>query len=447
MIKKILICLALSLILSVWVSAGEAQDITEKAEISGEGISISKITDGNLHTYSVAENGELWLSAENIRAVYLRYAEIPEDSYLTAGSKTYPLGKEGFYTELLRLDEPVRSVSLFFGRGEICEINIYTEGNLPESLQEWRRGGYADLMLYATHSDDDQLFFAGLLPKYSGTAQVQVVYFTSHDNAKGRRQELLSGLWRCGIRSYPEFLHLPDAYSESYEGALNNLASSGFDGKWLYSRQEELLEKYRPKVCVLHDMAGEYGHGQHILYTRSFIDCLENTQGYTPDKVYIHLYDKNPISLDIDTPLEEFSGKSAFQVSQDAFLFHTSQHWTWFYDWLYGKGGEIKSAEQIERYSPRRYGLYFSKVGEDALGDDMLENILTYAEEEEIRKEAEARAQKEEENRQKAEQKAVEDAKMRQKEAEKRQKILLFGALSVVFLLSFGFTIKKKIKK
>ena len=92
----------------------------------------------------------------------------------------------------------------------------------------------------------------------------------------------------------------------------------------------------------------------------------------------MHLYDENPIVLDIDTPLEEFGGLTAFQVSQRAFRHHKSQHWTWFYEWLYGKNDHKTSSSQIRTYHPNRYGLYFSRVGEDIEKNCMLENVTLY---------------------------------------------------------------------
>ena len=270
----------------------------------------------------------------------------------------------------------------------------------------------------ATHSDDDQLFFAGLLPKYTAIgANVRVAYFVNHDGNRRRIHELLDGLWHCGIRNYPDISKLPDAYAESAEEAISNLEKSGFSYEDALEYQRYLLEKYKPLVVVLHDFEGEYGHGQHMLNTKSFIEAVKSADKneYVPKKVYVHLYEENPILLDIDTPLDELNGKTPFNISQEAFKFHQTQHWTWFYDWIYGKNEDIINSNQITSYNPAEYGLYYSSVGEDKEKNDILENIETYAEEK-ARSEAEAEQSRlEEQSRSEAE------AERSRAEAEKQE--------------------------
>ena len=91
--------------------------------------------------------------------------------------------------------------------------------------------------------------------------------------------------------------------------------------------------------------------------------------------------------MDFDTPLQAFDGKTAFEVSQEGFGCHKSQHWTWFYKWMYGTDDNpISKAADIKTYSPCHYGLYESKVGMDELGGDFFENVQTYKEREIITK-------------------------------------------------------------
>lgn len=169
------------------------------------------------------------------------------------------------------------------------------------------------------------------------------------------------------------------------------MKDQGFEHGNVLNLQRLLLNRYKPKVAVLHDFDGEYGHGAHMLNTATFIEAVENpTDGlYLPEKIYVHLYKENPLTLDIDSPLDAFGGKTAFQVSQEAFGFHKSQHWTWFYNWIYGKTGNITKASQIKSYNPANYGLYYTTVGEDSGIGDMLEHVKTYAE---VRAEEEAGA-------------------------------------------------------
>jgi len=80
-------------------------------------------------------------------------------------------------------------------------------------------------------------------------------------------------------------------------------------------------------------------------------------------KLYIHLYEQNPIVMDFDTPLSFFNGKTAFEIAQEAYAFHKSQR----SDWL----RVLKS----NQYDCRKYGLYSTTVGPDVEKNDFLENI------------------------------------------------------------------------
>ena len=99
------------------------------------------------------------------------------------------------------------------------------------------------------------------------------------------------------------------------------------------------------------------------------------------DKLYLHLYNENQIVMDYDVPLENFGGKTAYEVSCEGFDCHKSQHWTWFYKWIYGsEENPITKASQIRSYSPCQYGLYYSAVGADTEGGDFFENVETHTE-------------------------------------------------------------------
>ena len=84
--------------------------------------------------------------------------------------------------------------------------------------------------------------------------------------------------------------------------------------------------------------------------------------------------------MDWDKPLESLGGKTAFQKTQEGFDCHKSQHWTWFYNWIYGKNNQITKASQIEKYSPCEYGLFYTTVGVDVTGGDFMENVISHSE-------------------------------------------------------------------
>lgn len=456
-LRSLLCALGTAACLSLHAHAEAAKDITGSVRIETTGLTAGQtaFTDGKISTHGGGANVSFTLSSDlPMGGLSIVYNAVPEPGTLD-GRTT--IAAYGFLHEYISLNGALSAV-LFYPQADICEIRAYSVGELPADVQRWEPGGAdTDLMLFATHSDDDQLFFAGLLPYYTSRgARVQVAYFINHYDTYNRTHELLDGLWHCGVTRYPEISPFPDGYSESAAGAADFLVSKGFTREDCVSFQRTLLDTYKPLVAVLHDTKGEYGHGAHILNTATFLEACENASdgNHIPDKIYIHLYPENTLTLDIDTPLAAYDGKTAFQVSQEAFRFHKSQHWTWFYEWLYGKNDSRSAASQIRSYNPAKYGLYATRVGADSGVGDMLENIVTYAEREQEAKRLEEQRQKEEEARREQERlkqlAAEEQARAKALEAEndrlaarqKRNKnmitgvILLTGiaALAAVFL-------------
>ena len=119
-----------------------------------------------------------------------------------------------------------------------------------------------------------------------------------------------------------------------------------------------------------------------------FPESAQKYGTYDIPKLYLHLYEENPIVLNYDIPLERFDGLTAFQVTQKyGFPCHVSQQGYMFTPWLYGHNKEITQATQITYYNPCKFGLYRSTVGEDVEKNDFLENIVTYAEQERLEQE------------------------------------------------------------
>ena len=83
-------------------------------------------------------------------------------------------------------------------------------------------------------------------------------------------------------------------------------------------------------------------------------------------KLYLHFADENPIFLDVETPLESFGGKTAFEVASEAMLCHESQ--------LQYAHRPTLASEEFPRYDCRRFGLVRSLVGADT-GNDIMEHL------------------------------------------------------------------------
>ena len=434
--------LFLFLFLSFSASAAESLPYT----FTGNGANLARLRDGNLQNSASVETATLE-SDEEIDGLYFLFHTKAVDMTLSAGEEEVSVeGK--FLHRYVRISQlfsqPVKVVTVRFAqRATLNEICAFGAGELPDWVQVWEDPcEKADLMLFTTHADDEQLFFAGVLPLYAGEKKlaVQVAYFTDHTDQPNRRHELLNGLWTVGVTHYPVIGDVPDAYAQgdntesAYQWALRNARSAGFTEDALVASQTELIRRFKPLVAVGHDLNGEYHHGQHILNVRTLLKAVEGagSEDFCPDsaaaygvwdvpKVYLHLYGENEILMDWDVPLESFGGKTAFQMTQAGFACHKSQQNTWFRKWIRGVNGDLSRAADISyvppvyssytrvAFSPCRYGLYRSLAGEDEAKNDFMEHLETWEE----------KAAREEAERLALEEKQKEEERLAQEEAER----------------------------
>ena len=355
----------------------------------------SSLTDGKVSTKAEIKS-ELVINGKDAKYLYIIFWDKPVDFTLSNDGVGQDFKFEGKYLHRLieipkELNNANEIIIKFSKNATISEIKTFSSKPNKNEAQNWESNDtVCDLLVFSTHADDEQLFFAGVLPLYAadGITEVQVVYFTDHLNNIARRHELLNGLWEVGVTRYPVISNFPDAYSKSYEEAVKNLKNAGFSENDALAFQVEQIRRFKPLVILGHDLKGEYGHGQHILnstmltlavekaaHATEFSDSFITYGAHHTPKLYLHLYDKNKVTIDIDTPKEYLDGQTPFEVSKSGFAKHSSQQGTWFKTWLNGKNGEIKKASQIKTYSPREFGLYYTLVGEDVNKNDLFENV------------------------------------------------------------------------
>ena len=371
---------------------------------------------------------------------------------------------------------PVKSLTVLFENGpvSILELYVYTPGYLPDYVQVWEKpkDGETDLILFSTHGDDEQLFFAGLLPYYCALDyEVLVVYMTAHRGSNTVRfHEMLNGLWGVGVTAYPVCGNFPDFFARNLPEAYTFFLNAGVTQEDLVGFITEQLRRYQPMVVVGHDFNGEYLHGQHMAYAECLAEAVQISSDpsrypesaaswgvWDVPKAYFHLYQENPIVMNWDTPMEELDGMTPFQVTQMyGYSQHISQRESWVSNWINGFHFNITRADQIETYSPCQFGLYRSNVGEDVAKNDFFENVVSHvqqaeldrlAAEEEARRQEEARIAAEEEARRQEEARiAAEEEARRQAELEAiqaeeaaRRKLIFiaagFGAVLIVVLI------------
>lgn len=369
-----------------------AKDITSECDITINTARQKELKDENYNTYiTKSYNSAIMVSCpEEIKNIYIVYHDKAIKGKILFENSENLVGQKGYLHELVKVNSNISSFKLSYEeKYSLADIYIFTDDNLPDYVQDWSTLDTADLMLFSTHADDEQLFFAGLLPKYvDARKDVQVVYFTNHFNNKMRYHELLNGLWAVGIKNYPLISEFPDAYSQTRDGALMNFTNAGFKIDDLLKFQVDAIRKYKPYVVVGHDENGEYGHGQHILNTYLLETAYKKAKDKTFDeesvkkygtweiqKLYLHLYPENKLCLDYDVPLKSFGGKTAYEMSKIGYSKHISQQGTWFTEWLNGKNNKFTSVTEIKTFNPCEFGLYYTGVGDDVAKDDLFENV------------------------------------------------------------------------
>ena len=424
---------------------------------------------------------------EGIGSLYLHYQKTPIVEYTVTNSDTgesRTCGTNGFLHEFVDVVElfgaPAKKLTITFGENPslITEMRVFTQGEPPKDVQRWQLAPEegVDLLVFSAHGDDEQLFFAGLLPYYAGELgyQVQVVYSTDHMNyGPDRAHEILDGLWVTGVTNYPVMGPFPDYLTQSAEETINSLVVRGFAEDAVPQFVMEQVRRFKPLVMVSHDLEGEYGHGMHRLIAQSVKEAAENSANssifpesaqkygvWDVPKTYLHLYPENQIVMDWDQPLAHFDGMTGWQVTRNlGFPAHKSQYRD-FYWYI-----EPETAAEVPEMNPCEYGLVRTTVGADAEKNDMFENLLCRAEEkvleeQRLKEEAEKQAQLEAEQA-RAEQEALE-AEQAAKETEIYQRvsypqeeidhsrnmlILTLSSIFLVLLLISWLLFRKKNRK
>ena len=353
--------------------------------VSRDGRVLEALTDEDDQTIARFQPGqEIRIQAEEaMDCLCIRWNKTPSPWRLEAAGQSVSGGEQEFLHEFIRLPVPSADCRICLSEeaaGEISGIAAFTPGQLPDWVQIWSPPwDRAELLLFPTHSDDEFVFFGGLIPLYAAERglRVQVVYMTSNYGSYSwhhRCHEKLDGLWHAGIRNYPVSNPVKDLPFK------NRWIAAAYYGEDSFIQfQAEQIRRFRPLVIVDHAERGEYGHSVHIFNTLSMEQAvsLAADPAYDPEsaetwgvwdtpKLYLHLYgeEETQTVLDFEFPLAAFGGKSAFTVAQEAFALHKSQQ-QWGFR-VYGDDSE---------HDCHRYGLFRSLVGEDTEKNDLFEHL------------------------------------------------------------------------
>lgn len=392
----LVLLLALALLLSMpFASAEDAEDAADAATDITRGCLFTRdgknsitfrINNGDLLTSCDLEKGERLTIVSKTKdaplgALCLYFNGLPESYVLEqygadgallleeTASPVYPFAivplEDGCTRAVLRSDAAALS---------ICEATVYGSGTLPADLPVWEPPvERTDFLIVTTHPDDEWIFLGAVYPIYAGQRGLTgtVAYVTTP--SYGRLHEALNGMWRGGARTYPFFLGFPDIGRPAPENAAER-----FPQEDITLALARLYRQIKPLVIVTQDpIQGEYGHWQHIVAANAAIDaatlCADPAYDpasaaeygvWQPYKVYAHMYPENTVTLDVETPLDAYGGKTALEVARYAYKAHVSQSIYAFYP----------AADDRMNGDVRLFGLVHTEVGSDT-GADLFENI------------------------------------------------------------------------
>lgn len=306
------------------------------------------------------------------------------DPKLDAFTSYYTVNTGKYLHEYLALNgvEAVRFSSTDNeGTIPLTELSVFSEGTLPDWVQVWEPSCTdADLLVLVTHPDDELLFFGGTLPWYSieKNLHVAVAYMTCRNAT--RYHEMLNGLWTCGVHEYPYLIGLVDK-TATVKMSTTYKQWGGVD--IALDAVANMLNQCNPSVICTQDLGGEYGHGAHMALADVCLRIICNDERileHKPQKLYLHLYEENPIHLDWEIPMSSCSGKTSLQIAAQAFQCHESQ---------LGLSAKMKNGKkyrfEVVAGGPLdngRFGLAYSSVGNDVECNDFMEHVQVKTHEE-----------------------------------------------------------------
>ena len=255
---------------------------------------------------------------------------------------------------------------------KINEVFVFGDGELPGWVQDWQpTQEKADILLLATHPDDELLFFGGTIPDYGVERGLSVVVAYMSYSDTTRKSELLNGLWSMGVRNYPVIGNFHDLYRGTLEAAYQIWKKADVD-----RYVSGLIRRFKPEVVLSHDVDGEYGHGAHKVCADAALRCsqMAGDPSFCPEtadlygtwevkKVYLHLAKEQPIHMNWRVPLSTQEGRTGLEAATEAYKLHLTQATTNF----------VVTDE--DKNSCADFGLVFTTVGPDVKGGDFLENI------------------------------------------------------------------------
>ena len=361
-----------------------AADVTASSQSASkeDAKAVRRTRDQKIETYAEYDANQafslVWSATAGVRTVSVKWYAQPDCAILVQSDENgAEISRETIdtpnFNDVYAILPEATGLTISSETGcKIAEVTLYSEGTLPEGIYDWQPPfKKADLLVVSAHCDDELIFFGGTIPYYAGERglAVQVIYMANGDRA--RVDEALNGLWYAGVRNAPVFLPLKDVYTETLRLALLN-----WDEETTTRLLVEQIRRFQPEVIVTHDLNGEYGHGAHMATAYCMVnavplaadasaepDSLTEYGAWQTQKLYLHLYPENRITMDWNQKLSAFGGKTALTVANEAYHMHVSQ--LDYHSNVYDSGD----------YSSLNFGLAFTAVGADMAKNDFFEHI------------------------------------------------------------------------
>ena len=368
-----MLLLLLALILPAAAFAQVAPEYTKTCVMEAQNPGKSQYLRDNTHlrVWISKKGGSLTLTTKEgspLAGLYLVFREKPSSYTVSVeiDGDWVDLGEGDlrYYQVYLSLPEctSVRVTVAEKERFNLTQMRLFGPGELPEDVHVWQDPPeQCDMLFMSTHPDDELLFLGGVLTQYAKVEKKTIVVSEMTMGTERRMNELLDGLWHCGVRYYPIVGAFPDRWSHGLK-----MGYEKWDQNEIESFMTEVVRRTKPQVIVTQDLDGEYGHGAHMVTARGAIFAYENAGDaevwpesasaygvWEPKKIYVHLYQEGAMTFDFRQPLDALEGRTVLEVVKEAFELHETQRKVGF------------RVNDLNETGISYFGLYSSRVGED----------------------------------------------------------------------------------
>lgn len=355
----------------------DAQEIIESCTVKLGKKTSKNLTDKKFTTYSDSKkekNPELTITSEEpVFGVYLCFRSMPDGYEVYADGEKIADGDPEIYHVFYEINgaKEIRVRATDDGKTVMGfnEVYAFSEGTIPSWVQRWEKTPeQSDILFLIAHPDEETIFLGGAIPLYAVEEErtVTVASLTTVNTTK--RSELLNSLWSMGYRNYPILGTFQEKKSNSVSGAYRGVDKKNGEEK-VQAWVTEVIRRCKPQVVVGPDEKGEGSNGQRMMLADAAMKCFEYASDATrfpesaekygvwqPQKLYLHLYEKNQLIFDWNTPMEKLNGQTGMNMAMYAFL---------YYKTLVDVKSSLSVTGTGTEYANNTFGLCVSLVGED----------------------------------------------------------------------------------